>query len=224
MGKKKSKRKSWRWYRETTTVYLGKRSLRFFDSDTGYWVICYMAGGRTLCYYWDPAKYSFVRKVDSAVVCGVKMCGYCSRTERGGNIRVEAMSCREIYRWKTARYENLREMYDYIFEAGYIMLEEARHMITNCFQDQPCAGEDREGIMLSTKVKKMRRLSYDRCDNIPKECNPDTCVCWRVEKESAEMLWWEEELNLIEELEIEGEVSDCIYFETLKKWACKEYE
>ncbi|MCI4409719.1 MAG: hypothetical protein JHC26_11560 [Thermofilum sp.] len=224
MGKKKSKRKSLRWYRETHEVYLGKRSLRFFDSDTGYWVICFMLGKRTLCYYWDPAKYSFKSRVDSAYVCGVKMCGYCSRTDRSKNIRVEAESCREIYRWRTARYENLREMYDYIFEAGYIMLEDARDMIRNCFQDQPCVDNPREGIMLRTKVSKMRRLAYDRCDGIPKECDPNTCTCHRVSEEKVEMLWWKEELNLIEELEIEGEVSDCIYFETMKKWACKEYE
>jgi hypothetical protein len=31
-------------------------------------------------------------------------------------------------------------------------------------------------------------------------------------------------LELIEEIEAEGEASDCVYFETLKKWVCSEYE
>jgi len=218
------RKKSMRWYRETTEVYLGKRSLRFFDTDTGYWVICFMLGGKMFCYYWDPARYSFVGKVENIYVCGVKMCGYCSRGDKSKNIRVEAVSCREVYRWKTARYRSLREMFRRMFMIGAFRLEDARYIIYHCFLDQPCVTEPREGIMLKTRVGKMRRLSYDRCDGIPKDCDPDSCSCWRVSRESMEMLWWKEELNLIEELEVEGEASDCVYFETLKKWECKDYE
>jgi hypothetical protein len=213
-----------KWYRETTEVYLGKRSLRFFDSDKGYWVICFMLNGKTLCYYWDPARYMFVGRVESVYVCGVKMCGYCSRSDRSKNIRVEAISCREVYRWRTRRYKSLREMYRHIFRAGAFRLEDARFMVSECFEDQPCAGKDREGMLIKTNVVKMRMLSYDRCDGIPRECDPESCSCKKAEKESVEMLWWKEELNLIEILEAEGSASDCVYFETLKEWVCKEYE
>jgi hypothetical protein len=211
-----------RWYRETSEVYLGKRSLRFFDSDTGYWVICFMLGKRTLCYYWDPAKYSFIGKVDSIYACGVKMCGYCSRTDRSRNIRVEAMSCREIYRWKTARYKSLRGMYKRIFTAGRSRLEDARYMIEKCFGSYVCIAEDREGILVRTKVSKMRRLTYDRCDNIPRECDPDTCSCSKSSSTAEKPFREENELNLWEEIEAEGSASDCVYFETAKRWVCSE--
>jgi hypothetical protein len=213
-----------KWYRETTEVYLGRRSLRFFDSDTGYWVICFMLGGRMLCYYWDPARYIFVGRVESVYVCGVKMCGYCNRADRSRNIRVEAISCREVYRWRTGRYRSLRQMYRRIFMTGASRLEDARYIVHHCFQDQPCIGENREGMLVKTRVVKMRRLSYDRCDNIPKECDPDSCSCWRVGRETVGMLWWREGLGLMEAFEAEGEASDCVYFETLKKWVCSEYE
>jgi hypothetical protein len=213
------------WWRRTTEVFLGRRSLRFFDSYTGYWVICYRAGKRILCYYWDPSEFRFAGKVEEIYECGVKMCGYCSRSDRTRNVRAEALYCKPVYVWRTARYRNLRHMYRYIASLADHLKSMAEQIIDNCFGKQLCdEGEEEEGVTLTTFTRYRKYLAYNRCDRRYRVCDPDSCDCTRasIPYSVLEIISGSlpPEISLDELLDSLFD-PECFYSELRKQWVCE---